>query len=86
METTPHKAIINRLNRAEGQIKALRKMLEQSDTENCREFIIQIKAVRAALKGASEKYVLEHIHNCESLPTKDREKKITEAISLLASD
>jgi DNA-binding FrmR family transcriptional regulator len=86
METNPHKAIINRISRAEGQMKAIKYMLEEPGTDNCREFIIQIKAARAALKRASEQYVLLHINNCESLPKATKEKKISEAISLLASD
>lgn len=86
METDTRKNITNRLNRAEGQIRALRQLIETNEAENCREFIIQIKAARAALKRASEQYVLAHIHRCESLPKKEREEKITEAINLLASD
>lgn len=80
------KNIINRLNRAEGQIRALRHLLEESDAENCKEFITQIKAARSALKRASEQYILGHINRCESLPKKDRAGKIEEAINLLASD
>jgi DNA-binding FrmR family transcriptional regulator len=78
--------IVNRLSRAEGQIRALRLLLETSDTENCKEFITQVKAARSALKRASEQYILGHINRCESLPKKDRQSKIEEAINLLASD
>jgi DNA-binding FrmR family transcriptional regulator len=86
MDKDTRKNLLNRLNRAEGQIRALRQMLETDDAEQCREFIIQVKAARAALKRASEQYILAHIHRCESLPKKEREQKITEAINLLASD
>jgi DNA-binding FrmR family transcriptional regulator len=86
MDKDTRKNLLNRLNRAEGQIRALRQMLETDDAEQCREFIIQVKAARAALKRASEQYILAHIHRCESLPQKEREQKITEAINLLASD
>ncbi len=86
MEDTTKKNLLNRLNRAEGQIRALKAMLEDDTAEDCRDFIIQIKAARAALKRASEQYVLAHIHQCDSLPKKEREEKVTEAINLLASD
>ncbi len=80
------KNIVNRLNRAEGQIRALRHLLENSDTENCKEFITQVKAARSALKRASEQYILGHINRCEGLPKKERQDKLEEAINLLASD
>jgi DNA-binding FrmR family transcriptional regulator len=86
MDDTTKKSLQNRLNRAEGQIRALKTMLENDDAEDCRDFIIQIKAARAALKRASEQYVLAHIHQCDTLPKKERDGKITEAINLLASD
>jgi len=86
MDNITKKNLQNRLNRAEGQIRALKAMLENDNSEDCRDFIIQIKAARAALKRASEQYILAHIHHCESLPKQEREEKITEAINLLASD
>lgn len=79
-------SVLHRLNRAEGQIRALKRTLEQEDSENCRDFIIQVKAARAALKRASEQYVLLHMHQCQSLPTQERNEKMTDAINLLASD
>ncbi len=85
METNK-KQLINRLNRAEGQIRALRQHLEDDTLTDCREFITQVKAARAALKRASELYILEHIHQCDNLPKEKRGEKVTEAINLLASD
>ncbi len=86
MDDTTKKNLYNRLNRAEGQIRALKVMLEDDTVEDCRDFIIQIKAARAALKRTSEQYVLAHIHHCDIFPKAEREKKVTEAINLLASD
>ncbi len=85
--TTPSlPAIISRLNRAEGQIRALKHLLADSRNEDCKAFITQIKAARAALKAASEQYILLHINQCEDLPTAERSEKIADAIKLLASD
>ena len=86
MNSADKKSLVNRLNRAEGQIRALKLTLENDTATDCRDFIVQIKAARAALKRASEQYVLAHIHQCEVLPKKEREAKVTEAINLLASD
>ena len=86
MNTDAKKMIINRLSRAEGQVRALRVAIEAEDVEDCKAFINQIKAARSALKRASEQYVLEHIHTCQNLPEKEREEQVSEAIKVLASD
>ncbi len=86
MRRETQKKLINRLNRAEGQIQALRRMLQDSTNTDCKAFISQVKAARSALKGISEQYVLEHIHRCQALPKKAKETQIEEAIKILASD
>ena len=86
MEKEVQKKLINRLNRAQGQINALRKMVESEEKQDCKQFISQVKAARSALKGVSEQYVLAHIHTCQSLPQKQKEGQIEEAIKILASD
>lgn len=83
-QTTTHKKMIDRLSRAEGQIRALKHALEQDDLD-CQAFITQIKAARSALKGVSEQYILEHLSTCQALPSPEREKQMAEAIHLLAS-
>jgi DNA-binding FrmR family transcriptional regulator len=86
MDDVTKKSILNRLNRAEGQIGALKRLLDSTELEDCKSYITQVRAVRSALQRIGEQYVLAHIHRCQSLPKEEREKKITEAISLLASD
>lgn len=80
------KAILNRLSRAEGQIRALKRAIEEDDTENCKEFISQVKAVRSALSQASKEYILIHIYKCQQLPAKERDEHIHEAVKLLSGD
>ena len=79
-----HKKMINRLSRAEGQIRALKHALKQDDLD-CQAFITQVKAARSALKGVSEEYILAHLSTCQALPSPEREKQMAEAIHLLAS-
>ena len=88
MTTTPQetKALIDRLSRAEGQVRALRHKLESGEECDCKAFISQIKAARSALKRTSEQFVLQHIHTCQSLPKEEREAQIEEALKVLASD
>lgn len=83
---TDHKALIDRLSRAEGQIRALRHTLETGSIEDCKSFITQVKAARSALKRTSELFVLEHIQNCQTLPETKRNEQISEALKVLASD
>lgn len=80
------KSLIDRLSRAEGQVRALRKALEADEVCDCKAFISQIKAARTALKRTSEQFVLKHIHACQALPQKEREHQIEEALKVLASD
>lgn len=82
----PNKALLDRLSRAEGQIRALRNALEAGEVKDCKSFISQVKAARSALKRTSEQFVLEHIHKCQSLPAKERDQQVSEALKVLASD
>lgn len=86
MSTPETKAMLDRLSRAEGQIRALRQALEEDSVADCKAFMSQIKAARSALKRVSEQYVLKHIHQCQSLPPAAREAQISEALKILASD
>lgn len=81
-----YQPLINRLSRAEGQINALKRSLEEDKITDCKAFISQIKAARSALKHTSEQYVLQHIKKCQSLSTKERDAQISEALKVLASD
>lgn len=80
------KILIDRLSRAEGQIRALRQAIELESINDCKAFISQVKAARSALKRTSELFVLEHIQNCQTLPKKERGEQIAEALKVLASD
>lgn len=83
---TDIKQLVNRLSRAEGQVRALRQALERGQINDCKSFMSQIKAARSALKHTSEQFVLQHIHKCQSLPEKQRGEQIAEALKVLASD
>ncbi len=81
-----YKPLLDRLSRAEGQIRALRKALEAGKVEDCKAFMGQIKAARSALKRTSEQYVLHHIKECQALPAAERDEQVSEALKVLASD
>ena len=58
------KLIINRLNRISGQVNGIVKMVEND--EYCNDILIQLSAVKNAVKNLST-YVLEsHLYTCVS--------------------
>jgi DNA-binding FrmR family transcriptional regulator len=79
-------AIKNRLNRASGQIQAVKRMLEDPDRYSCKEVVSQLKAARSALRKVSELYVGSQITKCASLPEPERSQNIAKALEALAVD
>ena len=80
------KVLLDRLSRAEGQIRALRSALEEGKIVDCKSFITQVKAARSALKRTGELFVLEHIQDCQELPKNVRNERIAEALKVLVND
>ncbi len=56
------KSMMTRLNRVEGQIRGIKKMIENETY--CDEIINQIEASRAALKSIEMVLLESHIQNC----------------------
>ena len=54
--------MINRLNRIEGQVRGIKRMLEQD--ANCTDILIQVSAVNAALNSFNKELLAEHIRTC----------------------
>lgn len=57
-----YKDLVNRLNRIEGQIRGIKKMVE-SDT-HCTDILIQVSAVNAALNSFNKVLLANHIRTC----------------------
>lgn len=57
-----NKEVINRLSRAEGHLKGIKKMVEED--RECDEIILQISAVRSALNEVCKIILDEHMHHC----------------------
>lgn len=58
------KKILNRLNRIEGQIKGIKKMVD-SDRE-CNDILVQLSAVNNAVKSLSNNVLESHLYDCIS--------------------
>jgi len=80
-----HKAHLSRINKIEGQVRGVKKMIEEE--KYCLNILTQIKAARSALKSL-ELVVLEgHVNGCvkdaiESGSKKKTQEKIDEVMDL----
>ena len=79
-------ACLRRLNRIEGQVRGLTRMLEEE--RYCIDIITQISAVRAALRRAEEEILRDHVGHCieAAIVTGNRaeqRRKITELMEVV---
>ena len=61
-EDEEYKDLIRRLNRIEGQIRGIRKMLENS--AYCPDILVQSGAASAALAALNKELLASHIRSC----------------------
>lgn len=57
-----YKELINRLNRIEGQVRGVKKMVEEE--RYCVDILTQVMAVQAAFNAFNKKLLANHIHTC----------------------
>lgn len=77
------KKMINRLRRAEGQVRGLIKMMEAG--QSCRDVVTQMSAVRSALDTTIGIVVTENLQKCliEQNGNENQDEMVEEAMSLL---
>ena len=59
-----HKKLIDRLNRIEGQVRGIRKMVE--DDRDCMDVIKQVAAATGAIRGVGMVVLEDHLKGCVS--------------------
>ena len=57
-----YKKLISRLNRIEGQVRGIRRMVE--DDRYCVDIMTQVSAIQAALGAFNKELLSEHIKSC----------------------
>ncbi|MCI7210612.1 MAG: metal-sensing transcriptional repressor [Ruminococcus bromii] len=57
-----YKSLINRLNRIEGQIRGIKRMVEND--AYCPDILVQSAAVNAAVNAFNKELLSNHIHTC----------------------
>ena len=60
--TAEYKDLINRLNRIEGQVRGIKKMVENN--AYCSDILVQSAAVSAAMSSFNRELLSDHIRTC----------------------
>ena len=77
-----YKKLMNRLNRIEGQIRGLKRMLEND--AYCPDILIQAAAANAALNAFNRELLSNHIHTCVVHDIKEgREETVDELVDTI---
>ena len=77
-----YKALINRLNRIEGQIRGIKGMVEKS--AYCTDILTQVAAVNAALNAFNKELLGEHIRSCVAEDIRaGKDETVTELVDTL---
>jgi DNA-binding FrmR family transcriptional regulator len=80
-------SVLKRLNRIEGQVRGISRMVE--DDRYCIDVMTQISAVRAALRRVEEELLHDHVGHCvqhaiDSGDKAQQRKKIEELVETLS--
>ena len=77
-----YKDLINRLNRIEGQVRGIKKMVENGTY--CTDILIQVSAVNAALNSFNKVLLGNHIRTCVAEDIRQgKEETIGELVTTL---
>ena len=84
--TVMHRETLNALSRVEGQVRGVKRMIEQE--EYCIDILTQLHAVRAALDKVGRQILRKHIEHCvvqaiQGGDARDRHEKIEQIINIL---
>ncbi|TDT89466.1 DNA-binding FrmR family transcriptional regulator [Azorhizobium sp. AG788] len=87
MKEPARSSVLKRLNRIEGQVRGISRMVEED--RYCIDIVTQITAVRAALRRAEEEVLRDHVGHCvahaiRSGDPEEQAKKIDELMDVLA--
>ena len=77
-----YKKLVNRLSRIEGQIRGIKKMVEED--AYCTDILIQVAAVNAALNSFNKELLASHIKTCVAEDIRNgKDETIDELVSTL---
>ena len=73
-------ALIKRLNRIEGQIRGIKKMVEEDIY--CDEILHQIMSAKASLDGVSKELLKAHINSCVVRQIKEGKEEVVDELMI----
>lgn len=77
-----YKDLLNRLSRIEGQVRGLKRMVEEN--AYCTDILVQVAAVNAALNSFNKVLLANHIRTCVAQDIRDgKEETIDELVATL---
>jgi DNA-binding FrmR family transcriptional regulator len=82
--TKSNQELIHRLNRAIGQLEAIKKTLSSEEDKDCIKTIRLLKAANNAIKKFGEAYVNDHLTECmlqEKATKEEMKESLKEVIS-----
>jgi DNA-binding FrmR family transcriptional regulator len=87
MHADAKSSVLKRLQRIEGQVRGLSRMVDED--RYCIDVITQVAAVRAALRGVEEEILRDHVGHCvehaiASGNKAEQRKKVAELMDVLA--
>lgn len=86
MRTETKRTCGDRLNRIEGQVRGIARMIEED--RYCIDILTQIRAVRAALRGVEDAVLKDHVEHCvegavASGNNAEHRRKVQELVTVL---
>ena len=84
LKTEYDKKVVNRIKRAEGQMRGVQKMMDEES--DCQSVVTQLKAIRSSLDRAIGLIVAENLVDCledEILNQEDRDQMVQQAVELI---
>lgn len=77
-----YRKLVNRLSRIEGQVRGVRKMVEED--AYCTDVLTQVSAIQAALNSFNKELLSEHIRSCVADEIRSgKDETIEELVSTL---
>ncbi len=75
------KLVQNHLNRIEGQVKGIKKMVEED--RYCNDILIQLSAIEKSIKSLSNHILENHLHTCISKNLSEGDSEVIEELTTL---
>ncbi len=76
------RSLINRLSRLEGQVRGIRRMLEED--AYCTDILTQSAAVNAAVNAFNRELIAQHLHGCVARDLREgKEDAVEDLLSAL---